>query len=76
MALNNVTDIEDIVECNNDADLVKIYYDKIIGQSVAAVLIEVEKEKVWLPKSQIYDCDLEKQSLTIKEWIATEKGLI
>ena len=76
MALKKVTKVREIAECDDDSDVVDIHYDKIVGQSDAAILVEVEEEEIWIPKSQINDVDLKKHVLTIKEWIAIEKDLI
>ena len=67
MALKKVTKVREIAECDDDSDVVDIHYDKIVGQSDAAILVEVEEEEIWIPKSQINDADLKKHVLTIKE---------
>lgn len=76
MALNKVTSEGEIAEAVDDSDVVRVYYDEMKGQTEAAVLVVIEDEEYWIPKSQIWDADLEKQSLEMKEWLATEKGFV
>lgn len=53
---------------------------EILAQTLRAVLIEVNEEKHWIPRSQLFDDDdlPEKGKCFIKmsAWIAKEKGLI
>jgi hypothetical protein len=54
--------------------------DPVEAESENAILVEVEGEKVWLPKSQIEE-DSEVYgkghtgTLVITEWIAKQKGI-
>lgn len=59
-----------------------ISYDDIecMVDTDAAILVEIEGEDYWIPKSQIHDdSEVYKRdtsgTLVISEWIATEKGL-
>ena len=53
--------------------------DEIKKETNAAFLIRIEGEEYWLPKSQIADADDYEEgdcdvTLSVTEWIATEKG--
>ena len=59
---------------------VHVHVDKIIKETSAAFLCEIDGEEVWLPISQIADSGDysegdEDLSLSITEYIAKEKGL-
>lgn len=56
--------------------------DAVEAESEKAILVEIEGEKVWVPKSQIHD-DSEVYSkasgggeLVVSTWWATKKGLV
>lgn len=52
----------------------------ILRHTEAAIQIKHDGEKIWLPKSQLYDVeDLPQEGdaeIKMKAWIAKEKGLI
>lgn len=59
---------------------IHIDVDRIIRETDAAFLIEIDGDEIWLPKSQIADVDdynagIEDCVMSITEWIAMEKGL-
>ena len=39
-------------------------------------MIEVNREEIWIPLSQVRDRDDEASELTMTAWIAKEKGLL
>jgi hypothetical protein len=54
-----------------------------IGERPKALLVDIDGEKIWIPKSQIhdnsevYDADEHSEGeLVITEWIAKQKGLL
>ena len=59
---------------------VEIDIDGIKIETERAILVIIDYEEIWLPKSQIeYDMDLDKDQVnvvTATEWIAEQKGLI
>ena len=52
---------------------------EILRETLKAVLIEVEGEEIWLPRSQLIDDDelpvRGKARVKMTAWIAKEKGL-
>lgn len=61
---------------------VTIVVDKIKKATSKAILVVYENEEIWLPVSQLEldECDdleegAQDVSLTISDWIASEKGL-
>ena len=58
---------------------VEIPFDNIIHQTPEAVLFDVGDEEVWIPKSliqEIDESDPKRKTVTIPEWVATDKGLV
>jgi oxalate decarboxylase/phosphoglucose isomerase-like protein (cupin superfamily) len=56
--------------------------ERVEAETEKAILVEIEGEKMWVPKSQIHD-DSEVYSkehgdgdLVVTEWWATQKGLV
>lgn len=54
--------------------------DRIVRESEKAFLIEIDNEEIWIPFSQIADCDQyeagdENITISITEFIAREKGI-
>jgi len=64
-----------------DAEEVEVEFDAVKASTDKAVLILVDGEEYWIPKSQIGDLYENEGrfatggSLTIPEWLAEEKGL-
>lgn len=54
----------------------------VIRSTVKSVLVDIDGEEIWVPKSQIsddsevYDSKSTSGTLVIKEWFARVKGLI
>jgi hypothetical protein len=63
------------------AETVQIQNVTVVMEKEKALLVEVEGEQIWIPKSQIHDdsevykADTE-GTLVIPEWLAKEKGLV
>jgi len=65
---------------DNETDIVCKY----VSSTDKAILVEIDGDKEWIPRSQIYDAsvdldELEKGdpvTITIPEWLAEEKGLM
>jgi hypothetical protein len=57
---------------------VEIDIDKVIRETNEAILIKIDKENIWLPKSQLDDYPEVGESgiILIKTWLAEEKELI
>ena len=53
-----------------------------IAETEAAILVQIDDEEVWIPRSQLHPEDNEVREvgdvgeLVITEWIAEEKGLV
>lgn len=58
-------------------ELAIVYFDEIVRETHDAYLLDVgdDAERVWIPKSQVRELDVEGCNLTIPEWLAIEKGL-
>ena len=54
---------------------VEIDFDNIEHETDDAVMFEVDKLLVWLPKSKI-EFDRDEHTIELPEWLATEKGLV
>lgn len=52
-----------------------IDYDEVVRESEAAILIRIDKDEHWMPKSQ---CRIYRKSnkIFVPEWLAIEKGLL
>ena len=59
----------------NEPDPVEVDFDRIVGETDLAFLVEIDGEEYWLPKSQ---CEIDEGGKTVSmpEWLAEEKGLI
>lgn len=59
-------------------DDVRIHCDEFLGEGSKAILVGIDGEEVWLPKSQI-DYDAEKGdvdfTVTLPFWLCEKKGL-
>lgn len=49
---------------------------EVLAETAKAILIEVNREEIWLPLSQVRDRDDAAGELTMTAWIAKEKGLL
>lgn len=49
---------------------------EVLAETAKAILIEVNREEIWIPLSQVRDRDDEASELTMTAWIAKEKGLL
>jgi hypothetical protein len=54
-----------------------------IGERPKALLVDIDGEKIWIPKSQIHDNsevfdadEHDEGTLIITEWLAKQKGLL
>ena len=56
---------------NNDA--VEIDFDDIVHETSLAWLLDIDGDKIWLPKSQ---CEIDGDVALVPEWLAIEKDLI
>ncbi len=56
------------------AEKTEIDFDEIEHETDEAVMFEIDNRLVWLPKSQI-EFDRDDKTITLPEWLATEKGL-
>lgn len=57
----------------------EIDYDEIVRDNDAdqAILIRVDEETtIWIPRSYIFEHDVERHTMTIPEWLALKEGLI
>ncbi len=56
---------------------VEIIYDEILldKENLKAIQYKFGDVKAWIPRSQIKDEDLVKQTVTLPEWIVISKGL-
>jgi len=59
---------------DND-ESVKVIYDDLKAETPKALLLSVDDEEVWIPKSQIEYEDREKRELWIPRWLAAKKEL-
>lgn len=63
-------------------DAVSFEVDGVEAETEKAILVEIEGEKVWIPKgeiaeeSEVWSKKNGKGTLIISEWIAREKGLV
>lgn len=61
-----------------------VYFEdvEVLHETDAAILVNLDGEEIWIPKSQIldesevFDMDSSGGTLVITEWIAMEKELI
>lgn len=67
----------------SDTESCRIDYDEIEAATEDAILLVIDEEKVWIPRSQILDEEDDDFPvgegsgwLEIPEWLALEKGLI
>ena len=58
----------------SNTDDVTIDFDELKHETDSAVLVEIDGEDIWIPKSQI--TTMSDFDLDIPEWLAIEKGLI
>lgn len=57
-------------------DNVSIDYDRQVDSSAKAILLSIDGENHWIPKSQIDEHDRQNNYVVIPEWLAIEKGLV
>jgi len=62
------------------SNYIHIEIDEIKRVTDKAILIVYDGTEIWLPKSQVADCDNYQEgdlncTISITEWIANEKGL-
>lgn len=57
----------------NQDKLVEVFYSKVVKLSDKAILLIIDDEEVWLPRSQI--TEMTEETVTVTKWIADEKGL-
>ncbi len=55
---------------------VELEIEGVEHETEAAILVLIEGNQVWLPRSQVIECDEENGVVEVTEWIAMEKGLI
>lgn len=63
---------------DND-ETVEIDVDRFVRETEKALLVEIDGEQHWLPKSQLLDIDSddnESGTVTVRHWLAVEKGLV
>jgi hypothetical protein len=79
----NFTRADDLISCEEiceadgekDSD-VTIAFDEFKGAILSAALFIFDEEDVWVPKKFIVFCDRDENEVTIRDWIAVEKGLV
>lgn len=77
MPLYEIKDVEEVAECDEEKfDTIEIYYDELLGQTDKAVLVKIDGEDMFIPKTHICSVDKKHKQIMITEWIATEKGLV
>lgn len=59
----------------DDLEMVRVACDGIVKETAAAVLLEIDEERHWIPWSLIGDHDEEWREFTIPRWFVEEKGL-
>ena len=62
-------------------DYVDVYFDDVIAKTVKAVLIEIDGDEQWVPRSTLdNDDDLDVHggpgTLYVAEWFAIKEGLV
>lgn len=58
-------------------DKMELTFDRIVRWTDSAILVEVDNQEHWLPKSQVNegaDFDVE-QPIVIPRWLAEDRGL-
>lgn len=67
---------------SRDAEYATIKGAKCVGETAAAILVEVDGEEHWIPRSQLHERDNEvteegdEGDLVVAEWLALDKGLV
>lgn len=61
-------------------ELSYVLIDGVLKETEAAILIDVDGDEIWIPKSQIHEDSQVRElgdrgELVIPEWLAIEKGL-
>ena len=75
MATYKVEDVDEIIGCEDATDVVDVQYDKLVSQNEKAVLIRIDEDDTWIPKSLVCGVDERAKMVTIKKWIAVQKGM-
>lgn len=63
----------------DDSDSVEFFYDRVVKETDAALLLETHLGDIWIPKSQIierYEDEDGHHKAVIPVWLAVEKGLV
>lgn len=68
-------DFDEVGFCEewNTAKLVEVAYSKVNKLTDKAILLVIDDEEVWIPRSQI--TEMAGDTITVTKWIADEKGL-
>lgn len=62
----------------SNMEIVEITIDKVLTETNKAVLVKIDEDELWLPKSQI-ELDENSNGVSIAqmpEWLAINKGLV
>jgi hypothetical protein len=68
----NDWDPNDMIGCDGSDDGELYDYEKIVHMTDKSVLLEMDGEDVWIPKSQIIDAT--DKVVTITKWLAQKNG--
>jgi len=52
----------------------ELEYDNILKETISAVLLVIEGDEYWMPKSQII-LDKKDQTIELPIWLAKQKGI-
>jgi hypothetical protein len=61
------------IDCEFDGEADSIDIDSLVRQTDSAVLVKIEEEDVWIPKSLV--AHVEKDRIWIATWFIRKKGL-
>lgn len=59
-----------------DKEYATIDFDSVLHETTNAVLIEIDGEEKWIPRSVIDDIDYDRRSAEVETWFAEKEGLV
>lgn len=67
-------DLEAMVGGDGKTDATTIEFEKAIGCTDKALLVEVEGEEVFIPRKEIHEVDETRQTLEVSTWLCRKRG--
>jgi len=73
-SLDREFDLENMVGGDGKTDATTIEFEKAIGCTDKALLVEVEGEEVFIPRKEIHEVDELRQTLEVSTWLCRKRG--